>query len=69
MMNYTTNSNVTTPMCWSKHASLLGDLVGADTSNQVARWSSDQVVEFLAKFGVNKLLLEKFKHEVIFIEI
>lgn len=64
MVNYPTNSSLITPMCWSKHAALLGDLVGVDTSNQVKRWSCDQVLEFLSKFGVNKLLLDKFKHEV-----
>ena len=51
-------------MCWSKHAALLGDVVGIDTSNQVTRWSCDQVMDFLAKFGVNKAMLEKFKQEV-----
>lgn len=64
MLNNPTNSNLTTPMCWSKHAALLGGLVGTDTTNQVVRWTADQVVDFLAKFGVNKLMLEKFKHEV-----
>jgi hypothetical protein len=64
MMNFPANSNLTTPMCWSKHAALLGDVVGIDTSNQVTRWSCDQVMDFLAKFGVNKVMLEKFKQEV-----
>lgn len=64
MMDFPTNSNLTTPMCWSKHAALLGDLVGVDTSNQVALWSCDQVLEFLSKFGISKPLLEKFKQEV-----
>ncbi|XP_046442575.1 lethal(3)malignant brain tumor-like protein 1 isoform X2 [Daphnia pulex] len=65
MMNFPANSNLTTPMCWSKHAALLGDVVGIDTSNQVTRWSCDQVMDFLAKFGVNKVMLEKFKQEEI----
>ncbi|XP_032779060.2 lethal(3)malignant brain tumor-like protein 3 isoform X2 [Daphnia magna] len=65
MMDFPTNSNLTTPMCWSKHAALLGDLVGVDTSNQVALWSCDQVLEFLSKFGISKPLLEKFKQEEI----
>lgn len=51
-------------MCWSKHAELLGNVVGVDTTKQVIRWSCDQVVDFLAKFGVHKAMLEKFKHEV-----
>lgn len=63
-MNYPTNSNLTTPMCWTKHAALLGDMIGVDTSAQVIRWSSDQVADFLTKFGINKLLIEKFKQEV-----
>ena len=64
MMNYPTNSNLITPMCWSKHASLLGDLVGVDSSNHVKSWPCDKVLDFLSKFGVNKLLLDKFKYEV-----
>ena len=63
-INFPTNSNLTTPMCWTKHAELLGDVVGVDTSNQVVRWSCDQVVDFLSKFGVNKAMLERFKQEV-----
>jgi hypothetical protein len=62
--NFPTNSNLITPMCWSKHAELLGNVVGVDTTKQVIRWSCDQVVDFLAKFGVHKAMLEKFKHEV-----
>lgn len=64
MTDFPANSNFTTPMCWSKHAALLGDIVGVETSNHVALWSCDQVLEFLAKFGISKPLLEKFKYEV-----
>lgn len=58
------NSSLTTPLCWSKHSALLADIVGSHTSVQTSQWSCEQVVEFLGKFGINSLLLERFKHEV-----
>lgn len=67
-INHPANSNLTTPMCWSKHVALLGDIVGMDTTNQVVSWNCDQVSEFLAKFGINRLLLEKFKQEVLLLD-
>ena len=58
------NSSLTTPLCWSKHSILLADVVGSHTSVQTSHWTCEEVVEFLAKFGINNLLLERFKHEV-----
>lgn len=58
------NSSLTTPLCWSKHSALLTDFVGSATSAQASRWTCEQVLEFLKKFGINSLLLERFKHEV-----
>lgn len=62
--NYPNNVSLTTPLCWSKHSALLGALIGANTSNQVARWSCEEVVDFLTKFGMSSSLLDKFKNEV-----
>lgn len=64
---YPTNASLTTPLCWSKHAALLGDVVGANTTNDVVKWNFEQVGEFLAKFGIISPLLERFKEEVCLI--
>jgi len=58
------NTNLTTPLCWSKHAALLQDLVGDETCVAVAKWSLEQVNEFIAKFGTTSAQLDKFKEEV-----
>ena len=58
------NSNLTTPICWSKHVSLLETLIGDETSDTVAKWSYDQVHDFLTKFGIGTIQLDKFKEEV-----
>ena len=62
--DYQANSALVTPLCWSKHAALLSGLVSGATSGQVSKWTSPQVVEFLAKFGLDSRVLDKIKEEV-----
>lgn len=61
-----TNTNLTTPLCWSKHATLLQNLVGDETCIAVTKWSPEQVNEFISKFGTSSAQLDKFKEEVSF---
>jgi len=59
------NTDLTTPLCWSKHAVLLKNLVGDETCVAVAKWSLEQVNAFIAKFGTSSAQLDKFKEEQI----
>ena len=60
------NTDLTTPLCWSKHAVLFQNLVGDETCVAVAKWSLQQVNAFIAKFGTSSAQLDKFKEEVSF---
>lgn len=64
LQDFQGNANLVTPLCWSKHAALLGHLVSGATSSEATKWSADQVQTFLAKFGLNSPVLDKFKEEV-----
>jgi len=59
------NTNLTTPLCWSKHSTLLKDLVADETCVAVAQWSPEQVNAFVAKFGTASAQLEQFKEQEI----
>ena len=62
--DFVNNSNLTTPMCWSRHISLLSKYVEQESISAVSQWSVDQVVGFLIKFGMPEKELDKFKAEV-----
>lgn len=64
--NCVTNSDLTTPYCWSRHAALLDPFVAHETAGNVSRWNVEQVVQFVAKFGISAKDLDRIKDEVIF---
>lgn len=61
---WATNTNLTTPLCWSKHASLLSKYIDTETVASVSRWTVQQVVDFLVKFGTAAKELDHFREEV-----
>jgi len=60
LLDFQSNANLVTPLCWSKHAALLSDLVDGTTSSEASKWSTNQVRDFLAKFGIAPFHLDKF---------